>query len=237
MTDGALLDLWESASAVAPVGRPLALLTAAFPHCRTEDLAAEPLGRCDALLAELRASLVGDGVEAVAGCPSCGGLVETAFSLGALGGDGGPDTAAELTTTVAGHDVHCRPVTLGDLIAVCGLADAESALIARCAEIRRAGAAVPPEHLPQEVRAAVEEAMAAVDPRAETLLGLSCPACDTQWWAAFDLAAFLWTEVERLAQCLLVEVDTLARAYGWRESDILALGALRRRRYLDLVTS
>jgi hypothetical protein len=29
-------------------------------------------------------------------------------------------------------------------------------------------------------------------------------------------------------------VDALARAYGWRESDILALSAPRRRAYLEL---
>ncbi|MFD0346200.1 hypothetical protein ACFQ0M_09210 [Kitasatospora aburaviensis] len=87
------------------------------------------------------------------------------------------------------------------------------------------------------VRAAVEAALAAADPQAEALLGLDCPGCGTPWWEPFDLGAFLWADVERIALHTLAEVDTLARAYGWREADILALGRRRRHRYLDLVTT
>ncbi|HEX2516118.1 MAG TPA: phage baseplate protein, partial [Chloroflexota bacterium] len=37
------------------------------------------------------------------------------------------------------------------------------------------------------------------------------------------------------ARRLLREVHTLARAYGWREAEILALPGRRRQTYLDLV--
>jgi len=251
LTDQLLLDTWERASALAPVSRPLALLATAYPQYGWEQLAAEPLGRCDSLLAELRRSLVGDLVEAVASCPSCFDVVEVSFALSRLRAGGAaqrgvPESdpaeatgaGAELSVTADGHEIRCRPVTTGDLVAVRGVPDPASALLARCiTEASRLGRAVPPEALPEGVRSAVEEALAAADPQAETLLGLGCPACGTQWWAPFDLAGFLWAEVERLAMHTLGEVDTLARAYGWRESDILALGQLRRRRYLDLVTA
>ncbi|MFF2043766.1 hypothetical protein ACFVVX_25430 [Kitasatospora sp. NPDC058170] len=246
LADELLLDTWERASALAPVGRPLALLAAVWPGHGWERLAAEPLGRSTARLAELRRSLVGDAVEAVASCPSCAGLVEVGFPLSLLSGSGpggpvgpdGPDpeSGAELSVTAEGHEVRCRPVTTGDVLAVRGAADPASALLARCVTgAVRLGEAVPAGELPEGVRASVEEALAAADPQAEPLLGLDCPACDTQWWAPFDLGAFLWAEVERLALHTLGEVDALARAYGWRESDILALGRIRRRRYLDLV--
>jgi hypothetical protein len=43
--------------------------------------------------------------------------------------------------------------------------------------------------------------------------------------------------VDRHARQILREVDQLARTYGWREPDILALGPARRRAYLGLVAS
>ena len=50
-----------------------------------------------------------------------------------------------------------------------------------------------------------------------------------------DLLDCAWTVVEAHARRLLGEVHRLARAYGWREHDVLALGAARRAAYLELV--
>ncbi|MGA4966936.1 hypothetical protein [Streptomyces pseudogriseolus] len=244
LADGRLLDAWEAAGELAPVGRPIALLAEAYRR-DFGWLADQPLGRRDALLVRLRRALAGDRLDAVAACPGCGEAVELEFSLGTLWEDDGPEPAGdgpdgsrELTVTTGRYEVRCRPVTTADLAAVRTAPDRARALLERCVpHARRAGEPVPPADLPDEVRAAVEEALVAADPHAETLLGLRCPACDTQWWAGLDLAAFLWADVERLAMRTLREVDTLARAYGWRESDILAMGRTRRRRYLDLVTA
>jgi hypothetical protein len=52
----------------------------------------------------------------------------------------------------------------------------------------------------------------------------------------FDIVSFFWTELSAQAKRLLREVHTLARGYGWREADILAMSARRRQLYLDLVT-
>ena len=49
--------------------------------------------------------------------------------------------------------------------------------------------------------------------------------------------AFLWAEIHAWAQQLLRDVHTLAIAYGWSETEVLALPAARRRAYLDLVQS
>ena len=43
-----------------------------------------------------------------------------------------------------------------------------------------------------------------------------------------------WAEIDAWARRILREVNILARAYGWRESDILALGAVRRQIYLTM---
>jgi hypothetical protein len=78
--------------------------------------------------------------------------------------------------------------------------------------------------------------MAECDPQAEVLLDLACPACDHRWPLLFDATAYLWAEIAVHARRLLREVHLLARAYGWREADVLALSAARRSYYLDLVS-
>jgi hypothetical protein len=93
------------------------------------------------------------------------------------------------------------------------------------------GTRPPPRAL---VRALVER-LGAADPGAETLLTLTCPACDHRWQTVLDVASFFWDELATRATRLLREVHTLARAYGWREAEILALPGRRRQSYLELV--
>jgi hypothetical protein len=49
-----------------------------------------------------------------------------------------------------------------------------------------------------------------------------------------DVAAFVWAEIESEARRLLLEVDVLARRYGWSERDILDMSPIRRYQYLEL---
>jgi len=51
----------------------------------------------------------------------------------------------------------------------------------------------------------------------------------------FDIASFFWAEICVQAKRLLREVHTLARAYGWREMDILSMSPARRQFYLEMV--
>ena len=67
------------------------------------------------------------------------------------------------------------------------------------------------------------------------VLALACPACGHRWQSVFDIAAFLWREIDAWAQRTLRDVHALARGYGWHESDILALTATRRQIYLEMI--
>ena len=51
-----------------------------------------------------------------------------------------------------------------------------------------------------------------------------------------DIASFFWSEIHSWAQRALREVATLARAYGWREADILSMSARRRQAYLEMIS-
>ena len=71
--------------------------------------------------------------------------------------------------------------------------------------------------------------MSGADPMADIHLALNCPSCEHKWEAPFDIVAFLWREISAAARRLLREVHTLASAYGWTETEILALSPARRR--------
>jgi hypothetical protein len=96
--------------------------------------------------------------------------------------------------------------------------------------------AYAPAALPPAARDAVAAAMAAADPQADPCLGLTCPECGHGWTAPFDIASFLWDDIEECVARLLRQVHILAGAYGWTEAAILGLTARRRRWYVEAVT-
>ena len=109
-------------------------------------------------------------------------------------------------------------------------------VLARCVlAAMHAGVAHDGARLPESVVAALVAAMAAADPLADIRLGLICPACGHAWQVLFDIVTFFWSEIDAWARRTLREVHALARAYGWREAEILALTARRRQHYLEIL--
>jgi hypothetical protein len=100
---------------------------------------------------------------------------------------------------------------------------------------RRTTTPLDPVELPGAVEARLVERIAQADPLADIMLDLTCPNCEQRWQAVFDIGGFFWIEIDNLARRLLRDVHVLARAYGWRESDILAMNAARRQAYLEMV--
>src|SRR5262249_25799701 len=86
---------------------------------------------------------------------------------------------------------------------------------------------VNPADLPEQVVEAIENVMVNADPHAEIWLDLICAACGRHWQALFDVVSFVWSEVDAWAIRLLREVHRLARAYSWREADILSMSPIR----------
>jgi hypothetical protein len=76
--------------------------------------------------------------------------------------------------------------------------------------------------------------MAEADPLAEVLVDHSCSACGGAFTADLDVGSFVWAELQARARRLMKEVDLLARAYGWTETEVLALSERRRAAYLEL---
>jgi hypothetical protein len=228
-----LLDAWEEGRGQGPVERALTLLRHGLPELDREALADLPVGRRDRLLLELRERRFGPVADCVVRCADCGETLQFPLRLATLA----VAAPAESHGVVdwQGAPLRVRAATSRDLLALAGVGDQAAmtaALLQRCtARLDAAGTATP---VPAEAAEAVAAEMARLDPGADLRLTLSCTGCGAEWTSLFDIGAYLWREVDAEARRLLVEVDALARAYSWSESEILRLSRARRQAYLEL---
>ncbi len=227
-----LVRAWEVGRGQHPVERALTLLAAGVPDADRAELAHWPLGRRDAALLALRGATLGPALDVHTHCPACAAEIE--FSLDLRGRDPADTEETLQFEDSGGGRWRFRIPTSADLQAAAEADTVEGArevLIGRCLVSGPAPGAEPPE----DVLAVLPERMVASDPDAEVLVNLECPECGHGWRADLDVAAFFWTEVDSEARRLLRDVHVLARAYGWREADILAMSPARRRVYLEMV--
>lgn len=238
-----MLELWETGRTRHPVDRAVLLLTASPPPSEgarsVEALQRLPVGARDARLLELHRSTFGDRLDGRAACPACSESLELSLTCSALLAAGAvPEPGDHLEVSEDGYRVAFRLPDSRDLAAIATLTDvgeARAVLLERCVlDASGPEGVTTASALPEAVVVAVADRMAEADPHAELLLDLSCPACSMEWQAPFDVTSFLWTRVSGQARRLFLEIDALARVYGWRESEILALSPARRATYLEL---
>lgn len=84
---------------------------------------------------------------------------------------------------------------------------------------------------------ALEAALDEHDPLLRFTVTIECPACGVTSEHETSLTDCALTVLQRAQQRVIEEVHVLARAYGWREPDILALPSWRRARYLGLIAT
>lgn len=238
-TAAVLLDAWENALDKPPTARALGLLATAFPELSGHELAALPIGRRDARLLRLRERLFGPHLTLVVPCPECGAQLESRVRVGDIARDGGGHGTGDHIAESHGYRIRFRLPASSDLLALPAAADASRArelLLAQCVlEVHGAdGGSRSVTELPESVLAEVSATMASIDPGADIELVFDCPACSHQWREVLDVAGFVWREIHAWAQRILREIHLLARAYGWREADVLALSPTRRQIYLEL---
>jgi hypothetical protein len=226
-----LLDVWDHGQAQPPVQRALILLAAACPDTSPNTLATLSIGRRDAHLLTLREGTFGRHMAGTAMCPSCGERLELALDVETIRMASEADPPAQCTLDINGYRVQFHLPSSEDVRALAQTEDplcARRQLLDRC--IEHGGSP-----LPDIVLDAVAQRMAELDPQADVQLALQCPSCSHPWHDPFDIATFFWGEIHAWAVRILREIHTLAAAYGWSESDILAMNAQRRQVYLDMV--
>jgi hypothetical protein len=221
---GQLLDSWDSVRGEAMPVRAAALASLAGDVSLNEVMRWS-IARRDLALFELRAQVFGDSLDAVVRCPSCDEQLEMEFALSRIRPvEGVPPEADRTEVLVGDRPVACRLPNTEDLIAAsaCGdVAAARDALLARCIGV---------EDL--EMR---EQAAALLVSPADVQLNLTCPSCSHEWRTPFDIASFVWRELDEWAQRTLHDIHAIASAYGWTEEQILQLSARRRQTYVEMI--
>ena len=249
-----LLTVWERGLTALPFERALAILSVASPESSPAALARLSIGRRDANLLQLREWAFGSELAILAACPSCRQTLELTIPVSALrvsldpkfdpAGAPAAESASDLEGSLMlqdmfqNYEVRYRSPNSEDIRGCAGLefAAGRRKLLACCVtDARCQGRSVSAEELPEDVARKVVEQIAAIDPQADTRLDLTCPECHQRWKEVFDIVSFFWAEIDAWARRVLREVNILARAYGWRESDILALSPVRRQIYLSMV--
>ncbi len=242
-THAQLLEVWERGSGPSAATRGLLLLGSSCDEYPAETLATLPLGRRDALLLQLRPRLFGGEICAVAHCPQCVAPVEATFRCDdlLLASAVSENTALDVVSSATGLPMRFRLPDSNDLLALEHCADLERArtlLLERCVPAGSAAIKAGDLHgLSPLMQKEIAQAMAQADPQADLRLVFRCPECAHEWQQGFDIARFLWQELQAWALHLLRDVDTLARSYHWAQSEILGLSPRRRQAYLELCAS
>ncbi|BCJ57219.1 hypothetical protein [Micromonospora endophytica] len=229
------LGLWEAVSGAGPLDRDLALLRAAHPDAEPAALRRIGVGRRDEALLRWYLAVYGDRLDGAFDCTSCGETVEISLAVTDLittGAGATPDDDA-LTVEVDGYRLRVRPPDTDDLAAA--RIGGRHTLAARIVTAAGNGQPVAVTDLPAEALDAALRALAEHDPLVDPTLAATCPWCQAPCDTLLDAGAFLTARLRIDALRLLSDVDTLARAYGWSEPDILALSDRRREAYLEFV--
>jgi hypothetical protein len=239
-----LISLWERDPGLPPAEKAAHLLRLVSPHIEEQALSRVTLGQRDRALLSARRELFGDALEAAATCDGCGADLEVSLRVtdlldmdggAALGGAAGP-VSIDLSDSTGDHEgvtVKLRAPTVADALSAArtsSSSDPRRALIRACViEATRDG---EPIALKPDALDALGPHIDALDPLSEIRLNLTCAECEHAQSVQLDIGSYLWNELVGEAERLLEEVCSLARAYGWREADILAMSGERRKFYL-----
>jgi hypothetical protein len=236
-----LMTVWERGLNQTLLERVLTLLTAACPEIESGAIAELSIGERDARLLQLREWMFGSLLVNTAECPQCTERVEWENRIADIRIQPSPITPlpAEFNLNVEDYGLRFRLPTSMDIAAFmnapCGDLTPQD-LLKRCiVSARHAGEACDSGSLPEDVLAALGRRIEELDPQAEIRIDLTCPQCSHKWDVLFDIASFLWTEINHWAERTLRTVHKLASVYGWSEREILNLSPVRRQLYLGLV--
>lgn len=232
MTPERLLTVWEQGARRHPIDRALLLFSLTRPEAPTGSLADLPLGTRNAALMALQRDCFNAQLPAWLDCPGCGERMEFELDAAQL-----PPIGAEISDSIEvdGHRFE-RPTSRHLARLACNNDDHEVGARQLLRDCAQAADALPQDETTlADLLQHAETALETADPWINIALDVCCPACGQEDVADFDIASYLWSEIEQRARRLLDDVHVLAQAYGWTETDILALSETRRTAYLAKV--
>lgn len=243
LAESDLVQIWEAGLRQHLLDRALTVLMAAFPGTSRDSLALLSIGQRDACLLAVRQRLFGPLLLGLTVCPACSEQIEFSLDVAQMPIPShiSPEFPVSLQALAfADGTIQFRLPNSQDLAAIVSCRDtitARNILARRCiVQYVQDGVVVPAENLSETLIVTLAAEIEQRDPLAEISINLNCSACQHGWQMPFDIVSFFWIEISAFARRLLRDVHTLARAYGWREADILAMGPVRRQLYLEMVT-
>ena len=109
------------------------------------------------------------------------------------------------------------------------------AALRRCVLEARDTDGQPAAELPETALRSLAPLLAEMDPQAELNLDAACPVCGRVFAQVLDAMQYLQSEMVQDLDHLYAEVHRIASHYHWSEAEILAMTAVRRRRYLAMI--
>lgn len=236
-----MLKVWEHGLNQPLLQRALILLVAACPELEPDAAAELSIGQRDERLLQLRERLFGSKLVNTAVCSECSERVEWENRVADIRIPSLQDEsmASEFEFKTDNYHLHFRlpnSLDLADVIHNEDKSEAIKGLLIRCIlKAECAGEDQAVDQLPDHIIQSLNQRIEALDPQARILIHLCCPACSHSWDAQFDIASFLWTELNDWAERMLLTVHKLAVGYGWSERKILNLSQIRRQLYLGML--
>ena len=237
-----VLSLWEHANGLNRFDRDDALITLG-----SGAQAPRVLGQRQQALVSLRARLFGQHLQLRSSCPSCTSTAEFDVDCALLASSLADykHSSDPLTVECDGWRANVRVPDIEDLRAATQESGDSSELAVAHALLRMSmldchapdGEVQAPSSMPAALADAISNALDRADPGAAFSFMVTCPECDAPWDAPLDMGGVLWSEIQTRAERILLEVDAIARVYGWTEPQVLALSPARRAAYLQLATS
>lgn len=240
LTAAELLAVWEHGLHQTLLERVLTLLAVACPEMDAETIAQLPIGERDTMLMQLREWMFGSRLVNTAHCPHCTESVEWENRIADLSMPAKPelDSSDAFCLKVSEFELQFRLPDSNDVAAALETNDdqaARSGLLRSCIlQAWHADKSCDIDRLPVAVLEKLSRRMEALDPQAEIRIDLTCPSCEHQWRILFDIASFLWAEINRWAEDMILTIHKLASKYGWSETQILELSPVRRQMYMGL---
>jgi hypothetical protein len=235
-----LFTAWERGRvASGSAGRALTLLAAACPDHSPASLAQLTIGERDALLLTLREQLFGSRMRGLSNCAECNETLAIELDVQDLRVSAVGNSTIPMSVDEEDYVLSFRLPNTYDLLAIAGAGTVSSGRLILFDRLLISGTykgtPVAPDKIPGTILNRMESSMAEAEPQADLQLNFVCDGCRCRNLTVFDIASYLWTEVEVWAIRTLREIHELARAYGWGEAEILRISPWRRRCYMELL--
>jgi hypothetical protein len=247
--------LREKGSMLLPAERTTALLARCLTHIgrqasvSPEDVRSLTVGDRDALLLHLRRLTLGNRIQASMVCPreGCREKLDVELAVSDLllppNGNAKEFFETEVRDKKTTYKVKFRLPNGADQEEAARLAllDPEAGskrILERCIrKVEKGKVSVKTNDRPLKTLAKhLPRLMAELDPQAEVLLNMTCPACEESFAINFDIGDYFFRELMSHSDSLYREVHILAFHYHWAEQEILNLSHVKRQIYLDLLS-